>query len=521
MIAIRQLPPRDLIKMTSGLKTKLNLALILVVSVVLVSYGVWDVMRVEATETARQQHDITAAFERLETGLPKPLWDFAMATVDDILRGEMGHPAIVAVAVEGVDGEFVAGFSARPEVASIERMPQPEGVDVVSRELVYTGNGLENPLGRVSLFVSPEPLRQAVHEALVRNVLIVLVLNLVLVVSVSFALTRLVLKPLAGILTRVRDIAEGEGDLSKQVESDRADELGELAQALNRFIGSIREIVIEVETVIGGLSGTAQRTSDTAGDLSRQLAQQQEDLYMLTTALNEFSATADEVARNAALVAEAGEEAGTRAGSGLDQVRAANLSNGELAESVDQAADVIGELRQSTEAITGILDVICGIADQTNLLALNAAIEAARAGEAGRGFAVVADEVRVLSQRTQESTTQIQETIAGLQRRTEQAVSAMEAGRAKSRHSVDQASAAGQAFEEIDAAIKRIIEMMSSVATAAEQQSATVAEIERNVGNIQQVHERTVAASQTTSDSGEGLAASVTRLRALFGKFRL
>mgnify|MGYP001809701770 CR=1 FL=1 len=511
----------DFTMIKRGLKTTLNLALILVVTLVLVTYGLWDVMRIKASETARQEHDISAVLNRLALGLPKPLWDYTMTTVDDILHGEMSHPAILGAAVSDAEGKLlislVQGEKGIEKATALPNLPRTSRAE---RTLVFADGGTEHPVGSVVLFVSEDPLRQAIRDAVVRNLIIILVLNAVLVLSLGFALTRVVLGPLEQILTRVRDIAEGEGDLTRRVESPRRDELGHLAQALNQFIGSIRVIVTEVYAVIEGLDDSACQAKETTQDLNLQLSQQQEDLYMLTTSLTEFSATTDEVARNAALVAASGEQAGKQAEAGLELVQLANESNRELAATVDEASGVISDLRQSTEAITGILDVIRGIADQTNLLALNAAIEAARAGEQGRGFAVVADEVRVLSQRTQDSTRQIQQTIEGLRERTRQAVDKMAEGKLESVRSVELASNAGKAFEEIEGAIRQIIQMMASVATAAEEQSSTVAEIDRNVSSIQQVHRKTVTLSEATSASGGSLAASVTRLKSLFAKFR-
>jgi len=503
------------------LKTKINLALILVVTSVLVTYSVWDILRIRADEGARLERDMTAAMDRLGAGLPKPLWDLTMTTVQDIMRGEMSHPAVAGISVLDTNGKPVVTLVRDGGIKEVGQLPQLPKTHLVSRELTYHDGDLTQAVGKATVLVSDAPLRQAIMNAVTRNVLIALLLNLALVLSVGFLLNRVVLRPLGAILARVQDIADGEGDLSRLVESRRRDELGQLGEALNRFIGSIRRIVTEVDEVVLGLAHSADHAHATADDLNRQLGQQQGDLYSLTTALTQFRATTEEVARNAALVAESGGQAGARASAGLEQVREANRSNGELAETVDRTSTVIAELRQNTEAISGILDVIRGIADQTNLLALNAAIEAARAGEHGRGFAVVADEVRVLSQRTQQSTRQIQETIAGLEERTAQAVRAMEEGKRKAERSVEQASGAGTAFDEIHNAIQNIVQMMSSVAAAAEQQSATVAEIERNVTNIQQVHEQTLTVSATTAGSGEQLSGNVARLRTLFGKFQL
>ncbi|WP_132977457.1 methyl-accepting chemotaxis protein [Thiobaca trueperi] len=509
------------IKLSNRLKTKINFALMLVVTAVLIAYSVWDVLRVRADEGARLDRDVAAALDRLGAGLPKPLWDLTMTTVQDMMRGEMGQSAVLGITVLGTDGRPVTTLVRDGEIKEAGQLPELTGTYLESRELTFRDGDVTQSLGRVAVLISDQPLRQAVVQAVMRNVQIAILLNVILVLSMGFILNRMVLDPLAAILARVQDIADGEGDLSKLVESGRRDELGQLGDALNRFIGSIRQIVTEVDEVVKGLANSADDARETADGLNRQLGRQQEDLYSLTTALTQFRATTEEVARNAALASESGDQAGNRANLGLEQVREANRSNSELADTVDRASTVIAELRQNTDAISGILDVIRSIADQTNLLALNAAIEAARAGEHGRGFAVVADEVRVLSQRTQHSTSQIQETIAGLEERTAQAVRAMAEGKHKAERSVEQASGAGGAFDEIHAAIQNIVQMMAGVATAAEQQSATVAEIERNVTNIQQVHQQTLLVSAATAGSGEQLSDSVGRLRTLFGKFRL
>ena len=234
-----------------------------------------------------------------------------------------------------------------------------------------------------------------------------------------------------------------------------------------------------------------------------------------------MNATVHDVAHNAVHAAEATREADQSSTQGKAVVDKTVDAIGEIAAEVEQAAQVIHELERESENIGSVLDVIKSIAEQTNLLALNAAIEAARAGEQGRGFAVVADEVRTLAGRTQASTAEIEEMITRLQSGANNAVNVMESSKTKTNIGVEQAAAAGSALEDITTAVDRIAEMNTQIASAAEEQSAVTEEINRNVANISEIAEHTSTGAEQTAQASEGLSRLASQLNAVVVQFRV
>ncbi|MCL1058464.1 methyl-accepting chemotaxis protein [Shewanella gelidimarina] len=309
---------------------------------------------------------------------------------------------------------------------------------------------------------------------------------LVSMMAISWLINHL-LAPLSRVSDALALIADGNGDLTQRIETDTKDEVGALAGSFNRFVGSQHQLISQIREVAQQLDKEADKGLTNSHLAEKELHVQQQEVTMVATAVTEMASATQEIAANAESTATAAQQSSRSSQQGQNLVDNTRQSINLLANEVTQATDVIGELSRHAHAISSILSTIQGIAEQTNLLALNAAIEAARAGEQGRGFAVVADEVRVLSRRTQDSAQEIYETIETLQQTTSSAVKLMESSHTLANNSVNDASEAAIAIEEITQAVALISDMASQIATAAEEQTQVTGEITQNTVAIKDV----------------------------------
>lgn len=336
-----------------------------------------------------------------------------------------------------------------------------------------------------------------------RNVTIAaIVLALVATLALAALFTRSLVAPIARALAVAEQIASN--DLSKPIDVDAQDEPGRLLGALSVMQQNLRRTLGELGDSSSQLASTSEEMTAVTEDSLRGVQRQNDEINQAATAINQMSAAVEEVARNAAAASSAAQESSKSAESGRQRVGETVSVINELHEAVGATASEIDGLAAQVQNISGVLDVIRGIADQTNLLALNAAIEAARAGEAGRGFAVVADEVRALAHRTQQSTAEIEKMIASIQGGASKAVDAMSHSSERARASLDVAEAAGKALAEITAAIVQINERNTTIASATEEQAQVAREVDRNLMSIRDLSLQTSAgANQTAAASGE------------------
>lgn len=336
-----------------------------------------------------------------------------------------------------------------------------------------------------------------------RNVTIAaIVLALVATLALAALFTRSLVAPIARALAVAEQIAGN--DLSKPIDVDAQDEPGRLLGALSVMQQNLRRTLAELGDSSNQLASTSEEMTAVTEDSLRGVQRQNDEINQAATAINQMSAAVEEVARNAAAASSAAQASSKSAESGRERVGQTVSVITELHEAVGVTATQIDGLAAQVQNISGVLDVIRGIADQTNLLALNAAIEAARAGEAGRGFAVVADEVRALAHRTQQSTAEIEKMIASIQGGASKAVDAMSHSSERARASLDVAEAAGKALAEITAAIVQINERNTTIASATEEQAQVAREVDRNLMSIRDLSLQTSAgANQTAAASGE------------------
>ncbi|VVP00880.1 Methyl-accepting chemotaxis protein McpQ [Pseudomonas fluorescens] len=335
----------------------------------------------------------------------------------------------------------------------------------------------------------------------------------------AWAITRQIIIPLNQTLKVAERVAAG--DLTHNLVSLRRDELGQLQRSMQGMTQGLRELVGGISDGVTQIASAAEELSAVTEQTSAGVNNQKIETDQVATAMNEMAATVQEVARNAEEASEAAVAADQQAREGDKVVGEAIAQIERLAVEVGHSTEAMGELKRESDKIGSVLDVIKSVAQQTNLLALNAAIEAARAGEAGRGFAVVADEVRSLAQRTQKSTEEIEELIVGLQNGTQQVATIMDNSRTLTDSSVELTRRAGGSLESITRTVSAIQAMNQQIAAAAEQQSAVAEEINRSVLNVRDVSDQTSAASEETAASSVELARLGTHLQMLVGRFKV
>jgi methyl-accepting chemotaxis protein len=352
--------------------------------------------------------------------------------------------------------------------------------------------------------------------------ILVLVLATILVfVVLSILVVRSISRPINEVVASLKDIAEGEGDLTMQLDVKTKDSIGDLARYFNLFINKMRTSIGQVKNSAGQLANSSDELATVTQEVRDTMARQLSGIEMITNSTNEMSSAAQSVASNTAEAASLATEADTEVKTGSVLMASTVEMVNQLAGGVGSSANVIATLNTKTENIGKVVDVIKSIAEQTNLLALNAAIEAARAGEQGRGFAVVADEVRTLAQRTQTSTKEIEEIITALQEESNAASKSIQSSCALAESVTAKATEAGEALKSIARAVHQIGEMNDQNASASEEQSSVTIDISNNITAVHQASGETSRIVERTSQSSEKLRQSTTMLQQVVAQFKV
>lgn len=368
--------------------------------------------------------------------------------------------------------------------------------------------------------ISEDAKAATLQEATAKTVLYSgIVIAFIAALLLGMFISRLISRPIATAVDCAQRIAQG--DLTQHISSTSRDEAGQLLKALGDMQASLKTTIQQIASASEQLASAAEELTAVTDDGSRALIRQNDEIQQAATAVTEMTSAVEEVARNAVSTSQASQTTSSQASNGRDQARNAVQAINNATREITASTGLVGDLAGQVRDIGKVVDVIRGIAEQTNLLALNAAIEAARAGEQGRGFAVVADEVRALAARTQASTGEIESMIHAVQDRADGAVASMGKSQALVTETQSLARATGEALEQIADGISQINDRNLVIATASEEQAHVAREVDRNLVNIQDLSTQTAAGANQTNASSQELSNLAVSFNTLVGRFRL
>ncbi|TCI04474.1 methyl-accepting chemotaxis protein [Corallincola luteus] len=394
-------------------------------------------------------------------------------------------------------------------------LDQNSGIRGELRAVIHQSEEL---LAAVELHIDEEITTKeaSINTILTIFAVVVIILLLVLNIQISRAINR----PVQALRVMTRRVAET-NDLTLRVEVNEDNELGQVSENFNHMMDNFRALIVEVTDAVNSLNSATEELSSNSEHTLDGMQSQLSETDMVATAATEMGATIEEIAKNTEMAANNAEETNRNAEAGKSEVDMTVDRIRSLSERLVQSSEVVSQLENDSVTIGSVLDVIRGIAEQTNLLALNAAIEAARAGEQGRGFAVVADEVRNLAMRTQESTQEIANIIDNLQARTVDIVQLMTTCREEGMGSAEQAAAAGDLLSQITSDVTHIMDMSTQIATAIEEQSHVAAEVNRNVTNIRDIAAQSAEASEHNAKATGQVAEQAAHLSSAISEFKV
>lgn len=508
--------------MTHSIAFRFNLTAGLIVLTLLVTFGYYNYQNAASNLARQQTLQLQGVVNRLQQSLPAVVWNFDEIQLRNVVESESAAPSVRGVFVFDGTKQLLGRMTS--ESGELISSPLPEGDALGNHreeQLIYTDESEKTTVGRVIVLIDDSEMVALRSETLLRTAVQIVVMVGALMVSITLLMRQLVSAPIHEVVTALEDIAKGDGDLTHRLKAGRRDEIGKLAIEFNQFVDKIHKLVREIVSAVDEINQSTRNLQTNASQSNREVSSQREETDSVATAMNQMGSTAMDVARNAQLAADAARRADEQGRLTSEVVVNAMTAVRNLASDIQNSSQVINDLEKEVENITSVLGVIRGIAEQTNLLALNAAIEAARAGEQGRGFAVVADEVRTLASRTQSSTEEIQHMISRLQAGTQKAVSVMENSRNKGEQTVAQSIRAEEALGEIARAVETINEMNTQIASAAEEQTAVTEDINRSLTRIVEIAEATAEGTLHTEQASKRLGGLVGAVQTLVGQFRI
>lgn len=495
-----------------SLSTKFMAAIVVIILAVAAIVLFVNYHLVTSKMEATFKKDTAAQIELINSSLLEPVFAYDFQQIEAISKSLVNTTLITEIKITDHRGKELA-FARDPEAGK----DKSEKVGQNAIEVVRGGE----LIGKYNILFSKANMEQVLNSQVTTNIIIVGLLMAIILVAVYVLTRKMIVSPVAHVSNSLGEIAAGGGDLTRRLPTDSGDEISELAHNFNLVMEQIASIIKNVVVVTGKVNINVHNMSSATENTVTSTTQQLKELEQVATALNELSASADEVARSAGQTADRTKETSQAAEDGSKTVKSSQETIRRLTDQIEATAGKIQILKDNSENIGSVMEVIRSIAEQTNLLALNAAIEAARAGEQGRGFAVVADEVRSLAQKTQTSTEEIESIITQLQKAADEAHHSMNTSISSVQETIDTSTRVEEALNSIRQNIETINDMNHHIATASEEQSSVANEVSKNISAIYSLSERVSENAHVVSNNTAELEAESHELQQEMDSFKV
>jgi methyl-accepting chemotaxis protein len=464
--------------------------------------------------------DSQHVIDRLSASLPISIWNFDASIASKAIDAEISADFINSITIISNGEVFVSRAKALDGSITEKKNSPRSSAFTLTNNLEFEEDGTLNPVGELTIVYNQNRTEAALNDAFNLEILRIILLDIAAAILVALIIHKSVIRPIQSVRKAIEDIAEGNGDLTKRLPVKGVRELAELSSAFNSFVVRLDNLVKNINITALQLAEKSKDSQIHVEDIRDELGKQKLEIDLVASASTELSSSTEMVANNAQQAAKSAMVANTSAQESHTIVKDAVSTIRSLSDEINQISDIIQVLVKEGENIGAVSGVIQGIAEQTNLLALNAAIEAARAGEQGRGFAVVADEVRTLAQRTQQSTEEINQMIDRLQKSTDVADQAIRKGNENAESSVAKIEQAGESINNVAQNVNAINEMNSQISQAASEQSSVINELNKNIVNISHNADSTTEIANKTSSTSSSSMEIALELKEKMNSFK-